>query len=1363
MWASFQSRLFAARVWKNPIWMDPRSVPVSQGAVLIAGRYELLSPLSRGGMGEVFAARDLSTGTTVALKRLRAEHIKRQTILAHFTAEYHALARLKHPRIIEVFEFGVHENVPFYTMELLDGEDLREIGAVPYREACRYLRDVASSLALLHAQRLLHRDLSPRNIRRTTDGRCKLLDFGTMTPFGVPRDVAGTAPYVPPEAAECGVLDQRADLFSLGALAYWMLTGRHAYPASKLDDLPALWPLPVERVRHLEPDVPEALDTLVMSLLALDPMKRPFNAAEVIERLNAVAQLESDGSSEVAQSYISSSKMCGRREQMARLRTLVEQSAAGSGAAVLLEGSTGAGKSRVLSELALIAQTRGLLTLRAFASNEHGGRSVVQQLRMALTRALPHLLEEQEDLASSRLELPVPANTKGSSNGNLLGFELRAQEQARLNEVFIKVARERPLLILVDDLDRADEFSASLVAALAYQAPELPLLVVSTVGDDRAPIAESAVSAFGARSETMAITALDPADVRELVCSVVGEVPNLERLIHWLDRGARGNPGLTVELIQLLVSRGLLRYVDGTWVLPEEEISERIPRNLVEALTLRLETLSPQARALSDIVAVLGRDAPLELCLLVSGASHQETLATLSELVAEGVFVGVRGGYAFAQEALRDAVQQNLDEASTRAIRKALGKALLSLPSTLERRLEAGIQLVHSDEEMRGAKLIAEAAASLIREGRAWGAAIPAMECALEVFERRGAPLRESLVLRQQLVLCGYLFDYRLALKYGEDTLKQIGALAGLSRIPWLVRFFGARLGILLVLVLAVLRKPFSAATRSAPDIYTMLVLFGRSVMGLMGVRATSLDRIGAQRIVEQVSPFAKLPFTGLRAVELACRAFTLSAQGREGELGLAVEKALKSLEHPGIGMSPVDRLDLTVGLLLAGGINECYRLGSRALEQADRLEALGTRLAQASAHRLRMTYYMVRGDRERTEYYRRQIELHGIQGGTTWQVEWFAAPIEGMASTRYGDLVATRRALSRLQVLAKELPSLEPLRDMVNIGYLARRGELRAAVEHGEHFLETYGPHTIVGWGNAYAELADAHNRLGNHQRAREICEYGMSTLSEADREYMIMYGPLELEWAIAMVALGHETEARAREAEWLKRLTAANERQALVMLHEKRVVAASLVHDEQELRNSLRALSEAAEQTECSSLIAHAAHVAQQYESRSQSIPLDTEISHDAHGSDETTVDGPRRQRAPLGRLLAELRGMMGADSVHLYCDHSGTPLEIAGGAGELPAHVLDVIARLVRVRPGSGIVPVGSHSQSSTELADLAARGFVLKPVAAGTRVAVVAIAYPESPEWSCDAVLEEIRVLLAQHEGRGQTGRPSRENG
>jgi serine/threonine-protein kinase len=180
------------------------------------------------------------TEELVALKRQLPRQESNSGAMS-LTREYYALSALRHPRIINVYEYGLDGSVPYYTMELLDGQDLSELSPLPLREGCSYLRDVASSLALLQDRRMLHRDLSPRNVRRTSDGHCKLIDFGAMIPFGSPPNIIGTPPCLAPEALMGGALDQRSDLYSLGALAFFVLTGRHAYSARELEVLPALW------------------------------------------------------------------------------------------------------------------------------------------------------------------------------------------------------------------------------------------------------------------------------------------------------------------------------------------------------------------------------------------------------------------------------------------------------------------------------------------------------------------------------------------------------------------------------------------------------------------------------------------------------------------------------------------------------------------------------------------------------------------------------------------------------------------------------------------------------------------------------------------------------------------------------------------------------------------------------------------------------------------------------------------------------------------------------------------------------------------------------------------------------------------
>ena len=356
---------------------------------LVDGRYELQELIARGGMGEVYRAHDLVRDRPVALKRLCVEGNQRQRTRM-FEREFHTLSGLRHPRIIQVYEYGIDGTGAYYTMELLGGRDLRELAPVPYRRACLFLRDIASSLALLHARGLLHRDISPRNVRITDDDRAKLIDFGTISSFGRCTKVMGTAPGIAPETLQGALLDQRTDLYSLGALAYWMVTGRHAFDARDIEHLPQLWSRPPPEPSLLTPKaegfepLPPELDVLILSLLDHNPLARPVNAAEVIGRLTAIGQLSDDVEPLSAQSYLHAGRTVGRGRPRARLRKCVKSAMRGRGTLALLEAETGMGCARLLADLAIEAQLLGATPIVVDARSHRGPYGVAREIMKAL-------------------------------------------------------------------------------------------------------------------------------------------------------------------------------------------------------------------------------------------------------------------------------------------------------------------------------------------------------------------------------------------------------------------------------------------------------------------------------------------------------------------------------------------------------------------------------------------------------------------------------------------------------------------------------------------------------------------------------------------------------------------------------------------------------------------------------------------------------------------------------------------------------------------------------------------------------------------------------------------------------------------
>ncbi|WP_328315956.1 serine/threonine-protein kinase [Streptomyces sp. NBC_00388] len=268
---------------------------------LIHGRYRLLEPIGRGGMGEVWRARDESLGRQVAVKCLKPlgpQHDESFTrvLRERFRREARVAASLQHRGVTVVHDFGEYEGVLYLVMELLDGRNLSQLleangqQPLPVADIVDIARQVASALAYTHEQGIVHRDLKPANIMRLADGTVKICDFGIarlghdigftsrLTGTGV---AMGTPHYMSPEQIAGGEIDHRSDLYSLGCVLYEIATGA---PPFDLDDA---WGVLVghrdtapEPPRSHRPDLPEFLDLAVLGLLAKTPQERPSDARE---------------------------------------------------------------------------------------------------------------------------------------------------------------------------------------------------------------------------------------------------------------------------------------------------------------------------------------------------------------------------------------------------------------------------------------------------------------------------------------------------------------------------------------------------------------------------------------------------------------------------------------------------------------------------------------------------------------------------------------------------------------------------------------------------------------------------------------------------------------------------------------------------------------------------------------------------------------------------------------------------------------------------------------------------------------------------------------------------------------------------
>lgn len=768
------------------------------------GGYRILGRLQEGGDGLTYRAVHSISRHAAIIKVPRVEHGAAIDAFLDEIATLQLLNRAQVRGVVALLATGFVGQVPWYAMTALDGHDLAthlrmscaqgfptsafaEASAMPdvqgqtveieattaadagdarapqsawravaprcapggdaLQAALRLIADIASILAEVHAQGVLHGDLSPANIMLGANQAPTLLDFGTARSVfepGKARERAAatgrrraTPGYAAPEVFRGELLDSRCDIYSLGCIAYELLLGKRPFTAS---DPAAL----VQQHLLCAPgfpaagELPDGVVPLLQRMLEKDRSRRVSHAIEVAEEL---ARWSADSRSIAGGARtlgLFRPRLVGRIDALTRLRQVVDAARDGAGGLAIVRGASGHGKTRLVNELGYDAERGGALVLvgrcvrapTALDPAEPALSSGLELFEPLFERIATDLASRTHEPHGGALALALasvqpysPVRLAAQKLPSLPPLSPAAATQRLFNGLLALLAQlaiTRPVVLLLDDLQWADELSVQFLVRFARDARALPIVIIATTRD-RVGLGEPAELRNGSRCEVV-LGALARDDSAEVAKDLLGSEALPEGYLDFLVRRSEGVPFFIAEYTRAALRAGWLRReTPGRWsfTLPGDACAEaELSRTIDEVLVERASALSEDAHLALRLAAVLGREFDgADLANLAGGAHASRT--ALSELVVREILVQLESErYRFTHDAIREAVERSLPaDERARLHRLAAGVvAQKSFARDLQRAARLGHHWSEAGEPARALEHLERAARAAVRE-----------------------------------------------------------------------------------------------------------------------------------------------------------------------------------------------------------------------------------------------------------------------------------------------------------------------------------------------------------------------------------------------------------------------------------------------------------------------------------------------------------------------------------------------------------------------------------------------------------------------------------------------------------------------
>ena len=797
---------------------DLRATAVPAPGTILRERYRLDSELGRGGMGTVFRATDLELRREVAVKILSATS-QTSDGRERLVREARAAAALNHPHIVTIHDVGEASGFPFLVMELVQGPRLSQARPTDLSRVVAIAIQICDALEHAHNNSIVHRDLKPDNVLLSTasdSASVKLADLGLALPAYDARIsragvIVGTASYMAPEQALGQTIDGRVDLYALGVLLYELTTGR--LPFTGDDPLTIVSQhvhAPVVPPSVLRPDLPHALDRIIIRLLAKSPAQRFSSAAEtraaLLDSLTAQdAAVTTDTAPAVAiLDALSRGRLVGRNAELAEARELWQRAREGRGHAVLLSGEPGAGKTRLAREITIQAAVDGAAVLTGGCYEYEAATPYLpfveafrrwvreeksdDQLREVLGDAAIQIAKLAPEI-EARLG-PFPERQELSAHEErLLFFD-------NVVQVFSNIARRQALLFYADDLHWADRGTLWLLGHLLRQLRSERVLIVGAYREtelDRAhPLAKSLVDWNRERLITrIALRRFNETETGDQLGALLGERVSGEFAVV-VHRETEGNPFFVEEVLKALIERGSVRRESGRWRRCDMD-QMLIPQSVKEAIGNRLDRVSQNCNDVLRVAAILGKVFTFEDLAATAEQTDDLLLDALDEAVgAQLIAAGSGDSFSFTHDKIREVLYEEINPIRRRRLHRHVADGLERSTKvtccTVEKLAHHYIQAGDHQQGLHYAKQAAAEAVRVFAFDEAIVAYGRARDCAeaLGLTEEQLAQeeaIGKAFMLHGDTILAAEHFEHALALATEPATRVRLQCQAAASLV----------------------------------------------------------------------------------------------------------------------------------------------------------------------------------------------------------------------------------------------------------------------------------------------------------------------------------------------------------------------------------------------------------------------------------------------------------------------------------------------------------------------------------------------------------------------------------------------------